>query len=63
MASSVAASGKAGRPIEINEDDNSVDEEQLEEYSEEVEDLGSFPVSIFSSAPLSSWTYIRRQDR
>lgn len=42
-----AALGNAGKPIEVKDDD-SIDDDQLEEYREEVEDLGSFPVSLCS---------------
>lgn len=32
--------------IEIDEDDASIDEEQLEEYQEMLDQLGSFPVRL-----------------
>jgi hypothetical protein len=38
-------SQKTQDTIEIEDDDASIDEEQLEEYREMVEQLGSFPVS------------------
>ena len=44
-SSSHIMSGQATKPIEVDDED-SIDEEQLEEYREEVEQLGSFPVSI-----------------
>jgi hypothetical protein len=39
--------GDPASPIEVDDDDEVIDDEQLEEYREEVEQLGSFPVSGF----------------
>lgn len=35
----------AHEPIEVEDDEESIDEEQLEDYEDMVEQLGSFPVS------------------
>jgi len=45
-AAEVTTDGKSlSGAISINDDDFSIDNDQLEEYREEVEQLGSFPVS------------------
>lgn len=47
MATTAQRSGQVTNPIAINDDDNSIDEDQLNEYREDVEMLGSFPVSQY----------------
>lgn len=52
MATTAQRSGQPSKPIEVDDDDDcSIDEDQLIEYREDVEMLGSFPVSdvAFSS--------------
>lgn len=38
--------GGSANPVEIPDEDDSIDSDQLLEYQEEVEELGSFPVSV-----------------
>jgi hypothetical protein len=45
MATTAQRAGEASKPIEVDDDENSLDEDQLMEYREELEMLGSFPVS------------------
>jgi hypothetical protein len=45
MATTAQRAGEASKPIEVDDDETSLDEDQLMEYREELEMLGSFPVS------------------
>jgi len=57
MVTTVASAMTNPQPIDVDEeDDASIDEEQLEEYREMVEQLGSFPVRINKTF---GWIYAR----
>jgi len=44
MAVSATNSSNSNMVVDMTEDDDSIDADQLEEYREELEALGSFPV-------------------
>ncbi|GAX20175.1 hypothetical protein FisN_12Hh019 [Fistulifera solaris] len=46
MATTAQRAGEASKPIEVDDDENSLDEDQLMEYREELEMLGSFPDKV-----------------
>lgn len=45
MAAIAQRTGQIGKPIVVDDDDDSIDEDQLIEYREDVQLLGNFPVS------------------
>jgi hypothetical protein len=57
MATAAAVIVNPEKSVEIENEENSIDEEQLEEYREEVEELGSFPVSPWKKGKFQCTLY------